>query len=47
MVVFCVVMFIIFGYKRSEIEEGIEMEWMVNYFVNVYLLGILSFVIKV
>lgn len=47
MVVFCVLMLIFFGGKRRVMVEGIEEIWMVNFFVNFYLLGIFSFVLCV
>ncbi|KAK4640308.1 hypothetical protein QC761_605880 [Podospora bellae-mahoneyi] len=46
MVVLCAATLTTPGHKRSETEEGIETEWMVNYLANVHLLGILSPAIK-
>lgn len=46
MVVLCAATLTTPGHMRSETEEGIETEWMVNYLANVHLLGILSPAIK-
>ncbi|KAK4204187.1 hypothetical protein QBC40DRAFT_3622 [Triangularia verruculosa] len=46
MIVLCAATLTTPGHARTETEEGVETEWMVNYLANFHLLGILSPAIK-